>query len=301
MAYFDDRGRAESFGQVALDYDRFRPRYPRELIAAMLDRSSGAGAVGGDPPRRKALRVLDVGSGTGILASQLETTDAEVLAVEPDDQMAGVAAAKGLSVEISTFEQWQAAGRIFDLVTFGQSFHWVDPALALPRTREILAPGGRLALAWNDIHALGDVGERLTAIADGFHPEGKDARLGPGAHLSAVDHPGRDERSAVGDPDDSDSTGRVEHPALAELHTHGFSATVRHFDEARHFSADAWLSMIFTHSAQLTMPKPSREAMRSELAAAIPESGVETRNLALLILSEPLHTSDEPPRIPRRD
>lgn len=276
MAYFDDRGRAESFGQVAEDYDRFRPRYPASLIAAILEADEST-AVG--PPRREALRILDVGSGTGILATQLAAAGADVLAVEPDDQMAAIAAAKGLPVEISTFEQWQAVGRTFDLVTFGQSFHWVNPAIALPRIREILASGGRLALTWNDVQALGEVGERLTAIADRFHPEGGTATLG----------------HAAGSRSDASSSGPVrfapvDHPALEELRRHGFTASVRHFDEALHFTTDAWLSMIFTHSAQLSMPEPSRTAMRTELAAAIPESGVEARNHALLILAEPLHT-----------
>lgn len=278
MAYFDDRGRAESFGQVAEDYDRFRPRYPKSLIAAILKAGEGA-AVG--LPRREALRILDVGSGTGILASQLaaagaEVDGVEVHGVEPDDQIAAIAAAKGLSVEISTFEQWQAVGRTFDLVTFGQSFHWVNPAIALPRICEILSPGGRLALAWNDIQPVGEVGERLTAIADRFQPEEGTARLGHAADAQA-------EASSTG----SDRFAPVDHPALEDLRRHGFTATVHHSDEALHLTADEWLSMLFTHSAQLTMPEPSRTAMRSELAAAIPESGIEARNHALLILAEP--------------
>jgi len=37
----------------------------------------------------------------------------------------------------------------FDLVMFAQSFHWVDPDVALPKVRRLLTDRGHLALAWN--------------------------------------------------------------------------------------------------------------------------------------------------------
>jgi len=65
-----DRRRAESFGSAADQYDRHRPRYPRPLIAGLI------AATG--------LRTLDVGSGTGIAATQLAEAGADVLAVCPN-------------------------------------------------------------------------------------------------------------------------------------------------------------------------------------------------------------------------
>src|SRR5262245_19882747 len=112
-----DRRRAESFGMAAEEYDRHRPRYPRPLIADLV---TSAG-----------MRVLDVGAGTGIAATQLTETGADVLAVEPDARMGRVAAAKGIRVEQATFEEWRPADRTFDLVVFAQSFHWVDTRPAL--------------------------------------------------------------------------------------------------------------------------------------------------------------------------
>ena len=46
----------ESFHRVSSDYDRGRPRYPREAVAAMLE---------GLP---KPVEVVDIGAGTGQLA-----------------------------------------------------------------------------------------------------------------------------------------------------------------------------------------------------------------------------------------
>ena len=58
---------------------------------------------------------------------------------------------KGIPVEIATFEQWEPAGRRFDRVVFAASFHWVDPAVALPKDAGILDDGGQLALIWNQL------------------------------------------------------------------------------------------------------------------------------------------------------
>ena len=51
---YQDRQRAESFGNDALRYDRARPTYPTALVDDLL-----AGRPGDQ------LRVLDVGCGTG--------------------------------------------------------------------------------------------------------------------------------------------------------------------------------------------------------------------------------------------
>src|SRR5262245_9709269 len=88
-----DRRRAESFGSRAAEYDRHRPRYPNELVAALVDRDG--------------IRVLDVGAGTGIASAQLRAAGADVTAVEPDPRMAKIAADKGIRVEVATFESWQ--------------------------------------------------------------------------------------------------------------------------------------------------------------------------------------------------
>ena len=130
------RDRADSFGSVARSYDRYRPRYPDDVIDDLV-----AAARGG--------RVLDVGSGTGIAAKQLADRDLDVLAVEPDPAMAAVAASKGLRVEIGTFEDWDPDGRQFDLVLFAQSWHCVNAVVAAPQAYSLLRPGGSLALLWH--------------------------------------------------------------------------------------------------------------------------------------------------------
>ncbi|MEU2559430.1 class I SAM-dependent methyltransferase [Streptomyces longispororuber] len=127
---------AESFGADAARYDRSRPRYPRALVDRALAASPGRD-------------VLDVGTGTGIAARQFEAAGCRVLGVEADARMAAWARRRGLAVEVARFEDWDPAGRSFDAVVSGQTWHWVDPDAGAARAARALRPGGRLAVFWN--------------------------------------------------------------------------------------------------------------------------------------------------------
>jgi SAM-dependent methyltransferase len=124
---------AESFGADAEGYDRARPGYPDALVARIVAGSPG-------------LDVLDVGCGTGIAARQIQAAGCTVIGVEPDARMAEFACARGLSVEIATFEAWDPGGRRFDAVIAAQSWHWVDPVIGAAKAALVLRPSGRLAI-----------------------------------------------------------------------------------------------------------------------------------------------------------
>jgi len=127
---------AESFGTDAQRYERTRPGYPDAMVDAILGASPGH-------------RVLDVGTGTGISARGFHQRGCQVLGVEPDEEMARVAHHSGLDVEIATFEDWDPAGRLFDLVITGQAWHWVNPVAGASNATHVLDPAGRIALFWN--------------------------------------------------------------------------------------------------------------------------------------------------------
>ncbi|MET9495675.1 class I SAM-dependent methyltransferase [Streptomyces sp. NPDC006552] len=144
------RETAESFGADAERYDRARPRYPDALVG----RITGA-APGPD--------VLDVGCGTGIAARQFQAAGRTVLGVEPDARMAEVARRLGTPVDIAAFEGWDPAGRTFDAVVAGQSWHWIEPAAGTAKAARVLRPGGVLALFWNAFQFPAEVAEGVVA------------------------------------------------------------------------------------------------------------------------------------------
>jgi SAM-dependent methyltransferase len=164
---------AESFGADAERYDRSRPSYPSEMVAAIT-----AGIPGTD--------ILDVGIGTGIAARLFLAAGCQVLGVDPDARMAEVARRGGLAVEVAKFEDWDLAGRAFDAVVAGQAWHWVDPVAGAAKAALALRPGGRLAVFWNAFQPPSDVAEALAAAFRRAVPGSGDRRRPTGADAYAA-------------------------------------------------------------------------------------------------------------------
>ena len=240
---YTDRRRAESFGVAAEQYDRHRPRYPQPLIADLVTSAH--------------MRVLDVGAGTGIAAKQLAEAGADVLAVEPDERMARVVAGKSIRVEQSTFEKWQPAGRDFDLVVFAQSFHWVDPDVALRKIAAILRPGGRLALLANRVVPTAPTQQEFDEINADY------------LDLTARTVLNADEEVAT------------------MLEKRGFSVERRHCAEQLHYTAEDYLDLVFTYSNHLVLDAAAQDELRSRLAQRIGAGGVDAQNDALAVICTP--------------
>jgi SAM-dependent methyltransferase len=143
---------AESFGVDVDRYDRARPDYPAELVARVVAESPGAD-------------LLDVGCGTGIEARQFRAAGCRVLGVDPDARMAAFARRSGIDVEVTTFEEWEPAGRTFDAVVSGQAWHWVDPVAGPAKAAGVLRPGGLLAVF---AHVFQPPAAVADALADGL-------------------------------------------------------------------------------------------------------------------------------------
>jgi len=128
--------RSRNFGSIAELYERVRPGYPAEAVEWLL----GESAV-----------VADVGTGTGKLTDALLASGRDVTAVDPDPGMLAVLTAKhpGVPTVAGTAEQLPFADATFDAVTFGQSWHWVDPPRGSAEVARVLRPGGTLGLVWN--------------------------------------------------------------------------------------------------------------------------------------------------------
>jgi SAM-dependent methyltransferase len=143
---------AESFGSDPERYDRTRPRYPEAMVEAITAAAPGP-------------EFLDVGIGTGIAARQFEAAGCDVLGVEVDERMAEYARTRhGLAVEVAPFEHWEPAGREFDAIVSGQTWHWVDPVAGAEKAARILRPQGRLALFWNVFEPSRELADAFAAV-----------------------------------------------------------------------------------------------------------------------------------------
>jgi SAM-dependent methyltransferase len=130
-----------SFGAAAAAYAEHRPGYAEAAVRWALE-----------PVRDgRAVRVADVGAGTGKLTATLIGLGAEVTAVEPDPQM--LAELRRTIPEVRSVpgsaEDIPLADASLDAVLAGQAMHWFDMNRALPEIARVLRPGGVLAGLWN--------------------------------------------------------------------------------------------------------------------------------------------------------
>jgi SAM-dependent methyltransferase len=152
---------ASSFGAVAAAYAEHRPTYADAAIRWCLE------PISGTP------RVVDLGAGTGILTAALTRLGAEVIAVEPDQDMLAELRRHlpGVPAEHGTAEAIPLPDASVDAVLAGQAMHWFDLDRALPEIARVLRPGGVLAGLWNVdddrvgwVAELDDVARRKASI-----------------------------------------------------------------------------------------------------------------------------------------
>ncbi|WP_338055354.1 methyltransferase domain-containing protein, partial [Segeticoccus rhizosphaerae] len=98
-------------------------------------------------------------------ARQFEAAGFRLLGVEPDERMAQWAGQCGLVVGVATFETWDPAGRTFDAVIEGQSWHWVEPVAGAVKAAAVLRPAGPLAVFRNDPQLPADLADAFAAAA----------------------------------------------------------------------------------------------------------------------------------------
>lgn len=135
---------------------RHRPDYPVETIELLAELARGAA-------------VLDAGCGPGSLSRPLAPLVDRVDAVDVSGPMIaeGRAASGGDARNLRWLEgrvEDVSLGPPYALVVAGDSVHWFDWEVALPRLRDALAPAGLFAVVQRGWDAPGDVHERLGPI-----------------------------------------------------------------------------------------------------------------------------------------
>jgi len=232
---------AESFGSDPERYDRSRPRYPDVMVERIVAASPG-------------LDVVDVGIGTGVSARPFLAAGCRVLGVEVDARMAEFARRGGLEVEVAKFEDWDPAGRTFDVVIAGQTWHWVDPVAGAAKAAEVLRPDGRIAAFWNVFQFPPDLGEAFAAVYRRVLPDSPFFRATSGS-LEA--YSGQFARTADG---------------IREVGAFGEPEQWQ-FDWERSYTRDEWLDLVPTAGGHNQFPPGKLEELLAGIGAAIDAVG----------------------------
>jgi len=158
-----ERRYAEWFGdQAVVSNYRYRPPYSDEVFELLAESAGG-----------RAAAVLDAGTGPGDVARPLARRVGRVDAVDLSPLMIEEARARedgdrsNLTWIVGPVEEVELRGP-YDLITAGDSIHWFDWQVAMPRFAELLAEHGQLALIAREWITEAPVRDALFPVYDRF-------------------------------------------------------------------------------------------------------------------------------------
>lgn len=151
------------YGRAATDYARHRQGFPSRLFDELS--ADGIGGAGQD--------LLDLGTGTGLMAREMARRGARVTALDPSAEMIATATAEagaaGLRIAHvhASAEATGLPDASFDVITAATCWHWFDRPAAARACYRLLRPGGRLVIAHQDW--LARPGNVLEATLETIH------------------------------------------------------------------------------------------------------------------------------------
>lgn len=231
--------RGSAFGAAAASYAEHRPGYPDGAIRWCL--APAAAAAGVDVT---ALKVLDLGAGTGKLTATLTGMVGAVTAVEPDQSMLAelTRALPSVPAFLGGAESIPLPGSSVHAVLCGQSLHWFNLELSLPEIARVLIPGGVLGALWNSDDDRVDWVAGLQDAAEGAASPSLSRRRAEAADIAVA---------AAGD-----SGIRYFTPSVSA-----------EFPNGQRRTADSLTATIATHSTVLTMEPDQRERVLAKVRA----------------------------------
>lgn len=140
-----DNGRSFDWGRSSADYAKYRDIYPQAFYDKILQRGL---CINGQ-------RVLDVGTGTGVLPRNMYRYGAKWTGTDISEDQIEQAGILSQGMEIDYFalsaEQLNFPDHSFDVITACQCFWYFDHEKVMPEFYRMLKPGGRilaLYMAW---------------------------------------------------------------------------------------------------------------------------------------------------------
>lgn len=142
-----DHGKAFDWGKVSDDYGKYRDIYPEAFYKSILDLGLCT----------KGQKVLDLGTGTGVLPRNLYQYGAQFVGADISEnqikEAQRLSEKNGMNIQYicASAENIDFADETFDTVTACQCFMYFDKSIVLPKIHRILKDNGHFAvlfMAW---------------------------------------------------------------------------------------------------------------------------------------------------------
>lgn len=211
-------------------YDRTRPGPPDEALDWLV-------------PRNCEIAV-DLAAGTGLFTRALQRRVTRVVAVEPDDRMRAVLAARspGVRAVAGRGEAIPVPDASADGVFVSSAWHWLDPGQAVPEIARVLRDGGRLGVIWT----------------------GRDRRVGWVAELHTLRRP-----RAVQPTESAEGQPRRRQEVMLPENAPFENVASASFTFARTMAVDDAVDWLATYSGVITAPAGERAAALGRVREAL--------------------------------
>lgn len=137
-----DKGKAFDWGKTSKDYAKFRDIYPQLFYDKIVDRNLC----------KSGQRVLDVGTGTGVLPRNLYAYGAKWTGVDISENQIEQAKilSEGLDIEYYSLpaEKLNFPNNSFDVIIACQCFWYFNHEMVMPKFFDMLESGGRICILY---------------------------------------------------------------------------------------------------------------------------------------------------------
>lgn len=139
-----DEGRSIDWGKTSADYSVYRPGPPESFYRMLLALDVGI----------RGQRILDLGTGTGVLARQFAQQGAMVAGIDLSGEQIqaarSLAGAEHLTIDfrVAPAEEVPFPDRSFDVITANQCWLYFDRAKAIPEVKRLLGEDGLLVISY---------------------------------------------------------------------------------------------------------------------------------------------------------
>jgi len=236
----------KSFDIDAVNYDRWRPRYCKELFNDIIDYSK----------LDSETECLEIGCGTGQATEPVLNTGSSVLAIELGQNFTEYTRNKfsnykNFCIENADFEKIPLQDNKFDLVFSGTAFHWIPEEIGYPKVFDILKSGGAISVFWNK--------PAPKSFNDPLHLKMQkvyEKYFGPGSMKKAEA--------------ESDNPQERYKKIIGTIEKYGFiEAECRLYRQVREFNAEDYIALISTYSDHIALPEPVKSQFFNGIRGAI--------------------------------